>query len=204
MHLNTISPDLKKIIENILANSSFNQFSLCGGTALSLQLGHRVSIDADFISERSFDSEELLKNILTAFPNTTDIHRGPFGLFLKINSIKVAFLSWNIPFIREVVKENNYRLLHTEEIIAMKLFAILQRGEKKDYMDIASLLKNYSLRQMLNFYQERHKGSDSSTVLRFLSSYSDIESQPEPSMLNSLSWEQSKEILASAIKDYLR
>ena len=204
MYLHTISPELKKIIESVFANSSFKEFSLCGGTALSLQTGHRVSLDADFISEQSFDSNELIKKILVTFPRATDVHSGSFGLFLKINSIKVDFLSWNIPFIREIVKENNFRLLHIEEIIAMKLFAILQRGEKKDYMDIASLVSKYSLKQMLGFYRERHKVSDSATVLRFLASYSDLENQPVPTMLNSLTWEQSKIILASAIKDYLQ
>lgn len=46
-------------------------FVLYGGTALSLQFGHRPSEDFDFFSNNSFDSPELLRSIhisKTPFP----------------------------------------------------------------------------------------------------------------------------------------
>lgn len=204
MHLNTISPGLKKIIDQVFASNYFSEFRLCGGTGLSLQTGHRISVDADFVTENPIENDLVTSQILKTFKNATDIHRGELGVFFRIDSIKVDFLSWNLPFIRHAVLDNGWRLLHKEEIIAMKLFAILQRGEKKDYMDIASLLKDYSLSQMLSFYRERHKASDDAVVLRFLASYSDIEFQPLPEMLNGLSWEEAKSALARAIKQHLK
>jgi len=79
----------------------------------------------------------------------------------------------------------------------------MQRGEKKDYMDVASLLHEYSLKQMIGFYKERHKGSDDLTVLRFLTSYSDIEMQPEPEMLNGYTWDRCKHLLIGAVNSYI-
>ena len=32
----------------------FNQFKLVGGTALSLQIGHRISIDIDLFSDKTY------------------------------------------------------------------------------------------------------------------------------------------------------
>jgi hypothetical protein len=203
MHTNTVSPQLLEIINKVSANNAFDGFRLCGGTALALQIGHRISVDADFITESIEDKDLLLKNILQVFPHATDINTGAFGIFLKVDGIKVDFLSWDIPFIRPAVEEDNIKFLNIEEIAAMKIFAILQRGEKKDYMDIASLLSNYSLKQIIDFYLERHKGSDAALVIRYLSSYSDIENQPAPIMLNGISWLEAKSKLASAILDFV-
>ena len=38
------------------------EFTLYGGTALALRLGHRTSLDFDFFSKASFDPDELARN----------------------------------------------------------------------------------------------------------------------------------------------
>ncbi len=198
-----ISPDLLEIIKKICAHKSFAHFRLCGGTALALQCGHRISVDADFVSEKKIDANELIAVINQEFKNVSDIHMGTHGLFLKVNDVKTDFLTWNSPFIRPELISDGIRLLNVEEIIAMKLFAILQRGEKKDYMDIASLLGRFSLEEMISFYSERHKGSDGMLILKYLSSYGDIENQPEPRMLNGFTWIDCKKKLGEALKKML-
>lgn len=203
LHYQCASLGLREIIKKICGSNSFSQFRLCGGTALALQVGHRISADADFVSEKSFDSNELIAIINQEFNNVTDVHTGTHGVFLKINNIKVDFLTWNIPFINPPVTIDGLILLDAVEIIAMKLFAILQRGEKKDYMDIASLLSKFSLEEMVSFYSQRHKGSDAMLILKYLSSYSDIENQPEPKMLNGITWITSKVKLGEAVKKML-
>ena len=204
MHINTISPALKSIIDQCFLMDDMGDIRLGGGTALSLQLGHRVSIDADFFFPIPFDKDLVLQKVMSSVNDVTDIHQGPFGLFLKINGIKVDFLSWNLPFIRKPVLHGQWALLDPTDIAAMKLFAILQRGEKKYYIDLAELLQTYSLTQLRAFYKERHTGSDPGLPLKFLSSYSDIDKQPMPQMLNGKTWEDIKSILKHSISAYLK
>ena len=199
---NAASVELLNITKSISSNTFFADFRLCGGTALALQVGHRVSLDADFVSEKSFDQNEILKSVKKNFKNVTDVQSGTHGVFLKVNGIKIDFLTWNIPFIRPVVERDGILLAHVEEIIAMKLFAITQRGEKKDYMDISSMLKYFTLKQMLSFFNERHPENDELGLLRYLSSYSDVEHQPEPVMLNNLTWHDCKQHLQNAIQGF--
>ena len=61
LHFKTVSLNLKNIIEIIGENDYFKDFNLCGRTALSLQIGYRISIDANFVSENEFDKDELIK-----------------------------------------------------------------------------------------------------------------------------------------------
>lgn len=204
LHWNTVSPELKKLLQSTATNKSLNCFRLGGGTALALQLGHRVSIDADYISETQFDKTELSLLLSKEIKDPSDLYIGELGVFLKSNGIKLDFLSWNIPFIRPSIIQEGLSLLHVEEIAAMKLFAITQRGEKKDYFDIAVLLQSYSLEQLIAFYSERHPANDTSVVIRFLVSFSDIDFQPEPNTVIDFNWNQAKEILQFAVKNYLK
>lgn len=51
LHLNTISSPLGDALVKIMQTSAFNPFYLAGGTALSLQRGHRQSIDIDLFTD---------------------------------------------------------------------------------------------------------------------------------------------------------
>lgn len=44
MYYNTVTPFLKESLKVLMKNEYFDSFRLVGGTALSLQLGHRMSI----------------------------------------------------------------------------------------------------------------------------------------------------------------
>ncbi len=198
-----VSPELLEIIKKISGNKYFSQFRLCGGTALALQVGHRISVDADFVSEKNFNTGDLIAEIGKQFTNVSDVNTGTHGVFMKINNTKVDFLTWNIPFIHPSVMVDGIAMVRREEIIAMILFAILQRGEKKDYMDIASILDHFNLEQMISFYSERHIGSDSLNILKYLSSTADIENQPEPIMMNGLTWITWKKKINDAVQEII-
>ncbi|MCA9749163.1 MAG: nucleotidyl transferase AbiEii/AbiGii toxin family protein [Chitinophagales bacterium] len=203
LYYNTISEELLAIIKAICVDSYFDNFILFGGTALALQVGHRISIDADFVCEQSFNSDELIYVLQQKFPNSiSDIRRNRLGVFLQIDHIKVDFLSWDMLFIRNIVYNDNIRLMHIEEIIASKLFAILNRGEKKDYIDIAILLKQFSLSEMINFYKEKYNNSDETILLKYLCSFSDIDFQPEPKMLINFNWNEAKHLLINSVEKY--
>lgn len=49
MHLEALTSDTRKIWPKL---NYFSDFCLAGGTALALQIGHRISVDFDFFSEK--------------------------------------------------------------------------------------------------------------------------------------------------------
>ncbi len=61
MFYNILSRKRKAILP--LFKSLKNDFYLAGGTALALQIGHRDSIDFDFFSKKSFDTNILFEKI---------------------------------------------------------------------------------------------------------------------------------------------
>ena len=53
---NTVNPILKSSLETLMNSEIFNDFRLVGGTSLSLQLGHRISVDIDLFSDVEYGS----------------------------------------------------------------------------------------------------------------------------------------------------
>lgn len=47
-------------------------------------------------------------------------------------------------------------MFSVEDIIAMKVQAVLGRAKKKDFWDIAELLHHYSVEDFINFHKEKY------------------------------------------------
>ena len=47
LHKETVSPSTLELLTTLMKDSRLKHFVLVGGTSLSLQLGHRISVDLD-------------------------------------------------------------------------------------------------------------------------------------------------------------
>ena len=56
LHNETVSPQLTRCLKKIMQSDIFKDFNLVGGTCLSLQLGHRRSIDIDLFTAIDYGS----------------------------------------------------------------------------------------------------------------------------------------------------
>lgn len=56
MYYSTVSPDLKSVLKILMDSDILKPFRLVGGTSLSLQLGHRISIDIDLFTDSDYGS----------------------------------------------------------------------------------------------------------------------------------------------------
>jgi predicted nucleotidyltransferase component of viral defense system len=180
-------------------------FNLVGGTALALQFGHRISVDLDFFTEETFDVVAL-KQALTATFNEENIVRQlekEYSLLLNINDIKVDILYYPYPLIDDLIIEDTIRILSPKDIAPMKLSAIAQRGAKKDFFDMYELLKNSSLDEMLQYYQEKFPNTDTTFLLRSLLYFDDAEVQDDPIMLKPYTWKEVKKEITKQVNAFI-
>lgn len=56
LYWNRVKPLLKDILEDLMNEQLFEPFILVGGTSLSLQLGHRMSVDIDLFTDVEYGS----------------------------------------------------------------------------------------------------------------------------------------------------
>lgn len=92
-----------------------------------------------------------------------------------------------------------------QDIVAMKLNAVANRGAKKDFWDIAALLSRFSLDQMLSFYGRKYRAGNRLTVIKSLSYFNEAEAeQVSINDLTGMTWEQVKSMIREACGQVLR
>lgn len=170
MKTETITLEMYSALKKLMSLPYLNSFNLAGGTALSLQIGHRLSIDIDLFSSDNFDKNELHQRIEEDFTCrdfiTTDISIRGF-----IGNVALDLVCFKYPLIKPLRVEDQIRMVSIEDLAAMKLFAISSSGERiKDYVDIANLSDYFSLNQMIEYFTQKF-GADSIHVLRSISDF---------------------------------
>lgn len=193
LHTHTVRDELLELLEKISADETFSSFSMVGGTSLALQIGHRYSIDLDFFSVSEFDHLEILEK-LQSFGSVIVTNQTKNILNTLIDGLKVDFVNYTLyPFIREPIIEQKIRLASKEDIAAMKLHAISNRGTKKDFIDLYFLLKHFSLIQMIDFYREKYSHHAEFGMLKSITYFHQAENTPEPKVYENFDWENCKE-----------
>jgi hypothetical protein len=143
-----ILPERQQRLWPSLAGLAAVGFVLYGGTAIALRYGHRVSVDFDFFSDRPLDRQRLSRAL--PWMNTAlALQDQPETLTLLTSGdqvqtgVKVSFFG-GLTIGR--VAEPDYTLdrvalvASPPDLLATKLKVLLQRAERKDYLDVAILL----------------------------------------------------------------
>ena len=169
---------------------------LVGGTALALQLGHRQSVDLDFFGPISVSGSQIVEQLFPlGFEDITIVRDiGAVKVFF-IDKIKVDIVSYRYAWLEDAVREDGIVMAGLKDIAAMKLSAVTNRGSKKDFIDVYYLLRHFSIRQMLDFYEQKYYDGSLYNVIRSLTWFADGENDEMPKMTAPISWEHIKETI---------
>lgn len=122
--------------------AEFRNFYIAGGTALAMQIGHRISVDFDLFSKKEISKNLLpkVKKIFTGKKIIVSVNNMD-ELTVFIDSIKVTFLRYPFPIILDLIKYKKLSFLSVPEIAATKAYTIGRRGSYKDYVDFYFIIK---------------------------------------------------------------
>src|ERR1035437_5047870 len=92
----TVSAELLSVLNELMRMESLKKFRLVGGTALSLQLGHRKSIDIDLFSFNEYPVKEILKEMMEKFEGSLqNIEDNEVMIKAQVNGIKIDIVRVN-------------------------------------------------------------------------------------------------------------
>jgi len=149
-------------------------FFLVGGTALSLQIGHRISIDLDLFTISSFDDDQMLSDLEDKYKFQLD-YQSKNTLKGEIGGVKVDLITHNYPLVKPLLNFDSVRMASPDDIAAMKLNAISGNGTRlKDFIDIAYLSSFMTLSQMIDAYEEKYSSRNPAMVIKALDYHKDI------------------------------
>lgn len=201
LHHETVLPGTLGLLKRLMSDNELDQFTLVGGTALSLQIGHRRSIDLDFFSTTDFEAADILEHLNGEGFNAKVIHLQKRTLIVEIEGIKVDFIRFRYPFAHPAIHIDGIRLADMRDIACMKIDAITGRGRKKDFCDLYFLLQQYSLAEMMKWYAAMYPHSTLFHVYKSLTWFEDAEMDGELEVFDkAYGWEKAKKKIVKAVE----
>jgi hypothetical protein len=173
-----------------------------GGTSLALQIGHRISVDLDLFGNLNAD-EIAISSALSVYDHTTQLRKTQNIYVYLINGVKVDLVNYPYPWLNELVVKDNLKLAAIKDIAAMKLAAVTGRGSKKDFVDIYFLLKQMTLIDILEAYDQKYQDGSRFMALKSLIYFEDAEEEEMPLMMKPLTWQEVKETIRKEHRDYI-
>ncbi len=207
LHTKTVEPHTFSILKQLLAIPELNDFHLVGGTALSLLFGHRISVDLDLFSFKKFDNLTIIEALKREFKENfiTEDKPSHFGIFGFVKDVKVDIVRFPHPLIKPTIAIDGIRMFSTEDIIAMKVQAVLGRGKKKDFWDIAELLQHFSVQNFIEYHKQKYATQNLLiTVPQAITYFADAEESEDPISLKNQTWESVKQTISQKVSDYLK
>ena len=156
----TVEKSTLGLLKTLQSEPLLTSTRLVGGTALSLQIGHRVSEDLDLFTTEPFDSlrvQSLLIDKYGFIPSV--IEEGTLIGF--VSGVKIDIIYHLFPWLDNDVIEDDIRIASIADIAAMKMHAIINSGKRpKDFVDLAFLSMHYSYNELKRLLLKRYPAYD--------------------------------------------
>lgn len=160
LQTSTVKTSTLGLLKSLQAEPLLATTRLVGGTALSLQIGHRESDDLDLFSVEPLDGlrvQNLLIDKYGFLPSVIEEQT----LIGFIQGVKIDVIYHPFPWLEPTIEEDGMRLATVADIAAMKMHAIINSGKRlKDFVDVAFLSMRYSYNQIKQLLLRRYPAYD--------------------------------------------
>jgi hypothetical protein len=192
----------KNILALLVKSGFLEDAYLAGGTACALQLGHRISYDLDFFTQKKFKPLPLVKKLekIEGFKLERTAWETILGRF---DRIRFSLFYYSYPLLYSPKNFRGIKIADLRDIAAMKIVAISERGTKRDFIDLYAICHKIPLQKCLTFYNRKYRklASNLFHILKSLTYFEDAEGEVMPKMLIPLSWEEVKKFFAQEVKN---
>ena len=207
LHYQTLEKTSHNLLTDIMQQKGLEQagFVLVGGTALALQIGHRMSTDIDLFTDKPFDPLLMKQALIDTYKDRVDVYAVTGnGLRGFIDGVKIDMVYFHYPNPFPIKEQDGIRMLSLDSLAAMKIHAVGNRGLKRDFVDLAELLQKKPLNELMASYQQQFNPSPAalSHLKRGLTYFGDAEATPQHmDIKNGRKWEQVKDIVLKSVKN---
>jgi hypothetical protein len=202
--LEALTPEAAAIAPALCAALEGTSFVLAGGTGLALQLGHRVSVDFDWFCRPEAFPSAMRDRLAALREPMTVIEESAHTFECLLAGVKCSFFEYRPVFHAATETLHGRPLAPVEDIGVMKLVAISQRGEKRDFFDLYEILKSHDLRSIARRAREMLSETPVNAVhvAKSLAWFEDAEPDPDPIVLSGDGWPAVKAYFADRAHEH--
>ncbi|MDZ4405357.1 nucleotidyl transferase AbiEii/AbiGii toxin family protein [Prosthecobacter sp.] len=199
LHREAVPPGTLDLLKRLCAHAGTEGFALVGGTSLALRFGHRMSVDLDFFRPEKFDNKIVSAALEADFPSFQLTNDNGNGMMAFVEDVKVDFVTYPYPLLHPFETIEGVRMMSLPDVVAMKLGAISNRGAKKDFYDLHTLLEELGLDEVMRCYKLKFPNHDPMIPLRSMIYFEDAEDTETPNTLINTTWAKVKADIQKAV-----
>lgn len=190
---NAVTKSCRNTLKHLRGYDFVKDFYLAGGTALALQIGHRISTDLDFFSTTLLlptTEREVIRQTLSKSGQFEIISEQDGMLYAKFLDTDVSFIHQHHALLEPPIDYHGIQLASPTDIGLMKLAAVNSRGSRRDFVDLYCLREIVTLEKLLELSAVKFSDRPSfqAIAIRALAYFDDAEQQPMPRMLSKVVW----------------
>jgi predicted nucleotidyltransferase component of viral defense system len=192
----------RRLLAALGKNESVKDFYLAGGTALNLQVGHRLSVDLDFFGDIPLNTDKIIQ-ALSRNMQVEAAEIAPGTLHILVNGIQVSFFEYQYKVL-ETNRLLGINLASLKDIALMKIMAIQQRGLRKDFIDLYAICQTgLDLPELFNLMKEKYPQNkfDRIVLLKALCYFEDAVEEV-PLLTKSMDWETVKSFFRAEVRKF--
>jgi hypothetical protein len=202
LHENTLPGTTVEALEKLGTSDLLKTAYLAGGTAVALQLGHRISHDLDFFTPELFD-EKIVGPQFEEF----GLEPAPFKrrtIIGKYHGVSFSYFYYKYPLLFPTIPFRGIALADLRDLAAMKLDAIATRGTERDFVDLYMIMKQLKLTllEVASFYQQRNAVRPDTLihVVKSVTNFAEAEAEQDRALepLVPIDWEAVKAFFREA------
>lgn len=196
MHAKVLPAGSRRLLAELNKNTppALQGWILSGGTGLALQAGHRISRDFDFFRNVGMDSHAL-HEALKRLGSYETLQEAEHTLTVLLHRVKLSFFQVADHFLFDAQSYSFFSIADARDIALMKLVAIANRGSRKDFVDLYTILRSGpSLRDYLDLLPRKYGAQrvNAYHILKSLTYFEDAEADPLPVLLEPFNWKECK------------
>jgi len=156
----------------------YKNFHLVGGTALTLQIGHRFSEDIDLFTVENINKEKIFKYAQTIHKDVEILNDNEiiFQLYFPHKELKIDFVQYPYKLLDPIITtDEGLHMFGKNDISAMKMSAAGTRGyEAKDFVDLYFLLKEISIDKIIENFKKKYETENPLHYIRSMAYFDDV------------------------------
>ena len=205
-YLEKLSPERQEVFK-VLKHFSKN-FVLAGGTAIMLQIGHRLSYDFDCFSIHPLPSNFLrkIKKVFGLYI-TPRIQTSEQITFPTKNGVEVTFVYSPYKLLRKTIPTESMPIFSLDDLAANKAYTIGRRGVWRDYVDLFFFLKLqlYSIDKIITLAKKKFIGEfNEKLFLEQLVYFDDIKAVQIEFIKDAYTEKEIKAFLEKQVEEYIQ
>lgn len=201
MFFKTLPAPTQQLFKKLGDDSAVRHFYLAGGSAAALHLGHRISVDLDFFTSQTFNTDSMISR-LSDFGKVTVQQSGTDTFVGLVSKTQVSFFHYPYSVLETPAEYHGIRVASLLDIALMKITAISQRGKRRDFVDLYYICHSgYALDDLLKQMPRKFPTLNypSYHLMRALVYFDDAENDPRLKMLKPYNWREIKSYFESQV-----